>query len=143
MHHDDILVGKSYSRIGGGDGFVIPVGDLAQKDSSQHLGCKFQLPGHAGYVVSGNIGTQHRRCVQNLDLCLFQLVIRHGAIAGAKVDRTGDHLSDSPAASNRLVIDLDIRMELVVLAKPLRIDWIGKGSTCSIQRRLPKGRRGD
>ncbi len=143
MNHDDILVGKTHSRIGGGNRFVVPVCDRAQKDSRQDLGCKFQLSGHTRYVVSRNRGAQHRRYVQNLDLRLFQLVIRHGAIGGAKVDRTGDHLSNSPAASNRLVIDLDVGMELEVLAKPLGVDRIGKGSTRSIQVRLPKGRQGD
>ena len=64
---------------------------------------------HTGNVVSGNHRTQNSGDVQNLHLGLRQLLIGHGAVAGAEVDGVGENLTDATAAANRLIIESEYR----------------------------------
>ncbi len=51
--------------------------------------------------------------------CLGKLLVGHHRIAGAEVDRSFGDLLDPSSRSDRLVVELEVGMELVVLAKPL------------------------
>src|SRR5205814_1222416 len=46
---------------------------------------------------------------------------------GAEVDRALEHLADAAAAADRLVVDLEIRVALVELVEPLRVERVGEG----------------
>src|ERR1700694_796044 len=58
----------------------------------------------------------------------FELFIGHRAIAGAEVDRSCLNLFDPAAAANRLIVDLNVGMQVMVLAEPLGINWVGESS---------------
>ena len=125
-------------RAGQDDAGFQPLEDLvveAGAASLLHLG-------DAGNVVCRNVGAKHGRDVQDLGFRLGQLLVGHRTIGGAKIHCTRQHLADSAAAADGLVIDLNLRMLLVVFAEPLRIDGIRKGRARAVQRRLgEQGRR--
>src|SRR4029077_376999 len=89
-----------------------------------------------GNVVGGNIRAQDGGEMKNLELGFFQLVVSHGTIAGAKVNRTCNHLPYTTPAANGLVVDLNLRVELVIFAEPLRIHGVGESGAGSIQSGL-------
>src|SRR5262249_19628490 len=68
---------------------------------------------------------------------LGQLLVGHHRVARAEIDRSLGDLLDSSSRSDRLVIELQVRVKLVVVAKSLRVERIGKGRARSIyQQRL-------
>jgi hypothetical protein len=75
--------------------------------------------------------------MKNLGLGFFQLVVTHGTIGGAKVNRACYDLADSTPAANGLIIYLYLGMQLMVFAEPLRIHGIREGGASSIQGGLP------
>ena len=83
----------------------------------------------------------HGRNVQDLRLGLFELLVRHGAIAGSEIHRAVQDLANSAATSDGLVVDLHVRMQLVVLAEPLRIHGIRESGACPVQLGLPQKRQ--
>src|SRR5271154_1821140 len=111
MNYDDGLVfGKVDTGIRTGDRLVIPVRDLPQENSRQRLWSELDFSANAGDVIGWNHRTQHRRHVQDLALGLCQLLVAHGAIAGAKVNRPGENLANTAAAADRLVVELNVGM---------------------------------
>src|SRR5208337_286839 len=66
----------------------------------------------------------------------FQHFVGHRTVACSEINRAVDHLADPAATANGLVIDLNVRMQLVIFAEPLGIDGIRKGGSSSIQRGL-------
>src|SRR5208283_3487430 len=66
-----------------------------------------------------------------------------GAIARPEVDGAINDLPDSAAASDRLVIDLNVRMELVIFAEPLGIHGVRESGACPVQRSLGKCRQSE
>ena len=142
MHHYDGQIGKLRSRIQLRKSRIVPIGDLSQEDVRNYVGGEFQFLVNARHVVCRHIGAQHSWKVVNLRLGLRQLLIVHRAVGGAKIHCARQHLADSAAAPDGLVIDLNLRMLLVVFAEPLGIDGIRKGRPRAVQRRLGKqGRR--
>ncbi len=69
-----------------------------------------------------------------------QLLIRHGAIAGAEIHGLRQDLANAAAAADRLVVELNIRMGLVVFAEPLLVHRIRKSSACPVQSGLAESR---
>ena len=136
MNDRNVLVGKIHPGIDFGNSAIVPLGDLAQIDVGQHVGSELHLAVHAGNVVRRNHGSKNGRNVQYLDLGLGNLLIAHGAVAGAKIHRARLHLTNPAAAANRLIVDLNIGMQIVVLVKPLGVDRVRKGCAGSVQSRL-------
>ena len=126
VNDHDRLVREVDSWVRAGDGFVIPGSDLAEEYASDCFGSELHFPGNAGNVIGGDDGPQNSRDVQNLDLRLAQLLVGHWAVASTEVNGAGQHLADSAAAADRLIVDLNLGVGLVILAKPLGIHRIRK-----------------
>ena len=108
MYDNDILVGKIHTGIRAGDGFVIPLGDFSQINSSECFGSEFHLSGHSWNVIGWHDRAHHAGDVENLGLQLIlrfrQLTVGHRHIAGAEIDCAFGDLTNSAAAANGLVI---------------------------------------
>src|SRR5579862_3756649 len=66
--------------------------------------------------------------------CLLLVIYRH--VAGAEVHRAGLQLADAAAAADRLIVDLNVGVLVVVLAEPLLVNGIGEGRPGPVQFRL-------
>ena len=86
-----------------------------------------------GRLKIGTTAPKHGGDVLDLYLGGVQLLVGHGTIAGAKINRARGHLANPAAAANGLVVDLDPGMGRAVLAEPLGINRIRKGRTRSIE----------
>ena len=99
---------------------VVPLRDLAQVDGGERLRRDAKLL-HAGQVPDDDHRAHHRRDVLDAG-GLLQLLVAERCVAGPEVDGPLGDLLDAAAGSDRLVVDLDVRVELVVLAEPLGIE---------------------
>src|SRR5579863_7694684 len=72
--------------------------------------------------------------MQYRHLVIAQLLIRHRCVGSAKIDGSGLQLADASARTDRVVVDLNVRMEPVVFGKPLRVNRIWKGGASSIEQ---------
>ena len=126
--------------IGGGDQRIVPVLDLAQKDTGIGTSREPKSLRHAGDVVSKRHSPcrhgQHDHAVRNLR----NLVILHGGVTGAKVhlllilDIAADESPDALAAADAIVSDHGLGMGLLVGGEPLFVDQGGKRCPCSSQK---------
>src|SRR5205085_2139240 len=89
-------------------------------------------------VVSGHVGSQDCGNVEDLEMRVGKLLLGHGTITGAEVHRSRGYLPDSAATANGLIIDFNVRMLIVVLTKPLRVNGIRESSPGAIQPGLAK-----
>src|SRR5439155_2894770 len=109
---------------------------------------EFQLLVHPGYVVGWNVCTENGREMINLLFGLAQLFVRQGPVRRAEIDGARQKLPDATAGANRLIVDLNIRVELMVFVEPLRVDRIGEGGARAVDlksvgwRRRRTGRKG-
>src|SRR5580692_4701190 len=111
MDHDHgFILGKVDAGVRTGDRLVVPVCDLAQENACQRFRSELDFSANAGNVVGRNHRTQYRRDMQDLRFSLSQLLVSHGAITGSEVDGAGQDLTNTAAASDRLVVKLNIRM---------------------------------
>src|SRR5205807_2021458 len=125
---DNVRGGKLGSGVDLGQGRIIPFLDFPQKNVGQNLSREVDLALDGGKIVSRDIRAEHCGNMEKLEGSAFELLIGHGAIAGAEVDRAGLNLFNAAAAANRLIVDLNVGMQIVVFAEPLGINWIGKSS---------------
>src|SRR6266516_4995760 len=133
MDDDDSLIRQGYAGVDLGYRGIVPGRDLAQVNSGDDLGSELQFALEPGDIVRRYDSSQNRRQMDDLHLSACQLFIGHGAITSSEVNRASSHLTNTATASNGLEVDLNIRMFLVILVKPLGIDRIGKGSTRCVQ----------
>src|SRR4051794_2433581 len=70
----------------------------------------------------------------------LELVLIHRSIAGSEVDGSFRDLLDSRARTQRLIIDLNIRMKLVVLTEPFGIHRIRECRARAIDQDGSRGR---
>src|ERR1039457_6430826 len=71
-----------------------------------------------------------------------ELLVRHRPVGGAEEDGLVRELPDPPARADRRIVDLNVRMLLVVLVEPFRVDGEGKRSSRAVDLdRLGLGRR--
>jgi hypothetical protein len=75
------------------------------------------------------------------DLRLLKLLVAHWAVAGPEVDCSRQHLANAATAADRLVVDLNVRVNFVILVEPLRINGIRECRTCAIQGSLRRQKR--
>src|SRR5207302_10860557 len=61
MKYHNWLIGKFNFWICTRNGFVVPLGNLAQENACQSLGRELQFCAYTRNVVSGNYGSQHGR----------------------------------------------------------------------------------
>src|SRR4029077_19898609 len=73
VDHDDRLIRKIYARINLGDGGIVPVADLAEKDVRQNIWRKLDFARYTRHVVSRHDRAQHSRNMQDFDFGLRQL----------------------------------------------------------------------
>src|SRR4051794_23114855 len=143
MNHDDGLPWEVNAGICFCNDRIIPRGDLTEKYPSEHFRSELDLLLDTGNIVGGDYSSEHRRNVKDLYLGLPELLVGHWTIAGAELDGLGKHLSDAAAAADRLVIDLNIAVLLVILAEPLGVHGIRKCSACGVDVGLRRGERGE
>jgi hypothetical protein len=67
--------------------------------------------------------------VENLTRRRLLLFRRQRIVAGAKDDGLTGQLFYTAARADGLIVDLDVRMQLVVLREPLRVDRVREGGT--------------
>src|ERR1700761_6646980 len=96
---------------------IIPLGDFAEVDVGQNVGPNMQVV-DALDVEDRDNGSQHGGNSLNLHFRGGQLFVRHGNVAGAKVDCAGCNLTYAPTAADRLVVDGDPWMGSHIFAKP-------------------------
>ena len=136
MNHVNVLVGEFQIGIDFLNRWIVPARDLAKEDVSQNLRGELQIFFNSGNVVSRYYRTHYRWNELNRRLRLLHLLISHAHVTGAEINGSSDDLANAAAAANRLIVDLNLRVLLVVLAKPLGINRIWKCSACSVQSRL-------
>src|SRR5207247_11360850 len=123
-------------------GRVVPRLDLSEIDVGEHRSRELQLAGDAGNVVDRHHPAEHSREVQDRPGRRLQLLFGHRTVRGAeKYGLVGD-LLDAAARPDRLVVDANVRVQLVVLAEPLRIDRIGECGAGAVDLQRLRGGRG-
>src|SRR5205823_10889911 len=132
MDDDDVGVRKLYARICLGQIWIVPFRNVAEEDTCQYLRSKLELRFHARQVISWHNRSQNRWDVKNFKRRGGKLFVAHGAVTGAKIHRFGLKLLNAAAAANRLIIDLNVRVGLVIFAEPFGINRIREGRACSI-----------
>src|SRR5581483_4282902 len=71
--------------------------------------------------------------MEDLLRCLRKLFVGHGAIASAKINRSGLQLLDAAAAANGLIVNLNVAVCVVIFAEPFLVNGIGKGCACTVK----------
>src|ERR1019366_7456274 len=144
MNHDDVVVGQFDPRVVLYQLGVIPLGNAAKKDARQSGWCEVQFDSDSRDIVGWHVGAKHRRKVKRAAAPLFsevrELRIGHRAIAGAEIDSTFCGLLYSAPGANRLIVELDIWMHLVVLVEPLGIHWVRERGPRSVHQGLGRAR---
>src|SRR5206468_12607707 len=97
MNYNDRFIRQIYFRIRFLKFGIVPLRDLAKKDSNQGLWREIDFLRHAGNVVRRNDGPYYGRKVQDFDLSLLQLFVGHRTIRRSKIDGAFSHLSNSTA----------------------------------------------
>src|SRR5258706_3541825 len=79
--------------------------------------------------------------MQDRGLGLTELLVGHGTVGRAEVDRALEDLADAAAAADRLIVDLYAGL-LVVRVEPLRVDRIGERGACAVDQAPGRDVRG-
>src|SRR5579859_8012874 len=105
MHYYDVGIWQLGARIVFLDPRVTPLLDLAKENSGQRLRTELQFP-CARDVIGGNHSAQDGREMERLDRDFRDLLVRHGHVGGAEINRSLRELADAAAGANGLVVDL-------------------------------------
>ena len=108
---------------------------LPRKIPARASGVKFKSRLHAGNIVAGDVGAQDRGEMQNRHAGLLELIVIHRAVGGAEIHSLVQQLADAAAGTDRLVVDLHVRDELVILD---RTTWNKSDRGTSRRRRSAK-----
>src|SRR5258708_38695145 len=133
MDYNNVDVRKFHAGIQFGDPGLIPFVDLSQKDVGQNVSAKLQFLAHGRNIVDRDDCTEHRGQVQYLEGRGCELLIRHWPVAGPEIDGAGLYLLNAAAAADGLIVNLDVGMKLVILAKPLLVNGIRESRSRSGQ----------
>jgi hypothetical protein len=90
-----LIVRKIDAGIIFGNARIIPSGDLAEVDVSNDVAGEVELLIHARNVVDRNDSAEDSGDVHQLDLGSGKLLIGHGAVTGAEVDRSVGGLTNA------------------------------------------------
>ena len=122
-------------------GRIAPLRDLSQEDAGQGGARKVQGSAEPRNIVRRHDTTQHGGEVHERRGRLLELLIGHGPVGGSEVDRAGRDLADAAARADRLVVEIDVRVDLGVFGEPLGIDWVWEGGAGAVdQENLGGGR---
>ena len=99
---------------------------LPRKMSARTGPVNFSSRADLGDVVDRHDAAEDRRQMEDAEAGGGDLIVRHRTVRGAEEDGAGGELADAAARADRLVVDLHVRMHLVVLVEPLRIDRVGE-----------------
>jgi len=119
-HHGNRRIRQGQARVQRLDGGVIPVGDLAQVDVSQHSARQLQLAGGQTLDVDHGHHTTNHGGELHQALGLEVIVAQRG-IGRTEIHGLGFDLADAGTRTHRLVVDLDAG-GLVVISSPLRVE---------------------
>src|SRR4029453_2241789 len=100
-------------------GRIVPAGDLAEEDAGKGLAAESQVGANLGKVVDRNHGAQDRGEMQHAAGGGQQLIGGQGSVGGAKEHLLVGEVAVPPPRADRLIVDLKVGMQLVVLGKPL------------------------
>jgi hypothetical protein len=123
------------------NGGIVPFLDLAEEDVREHRAGELEVGGDARQVVDRDIGAKHGRKMQNRPRRRLQLFVGHGTIGRPEKHGLVADLADAAAGSDRLVVDLHLRVLLVVLVEPLRVDRVREGRAGAVDLLRPTGGR--
>src|SRR4029453_16518011 len=118
---------------------VVPLGDLAEEDISEHFTGESKL-GIARQIVGGDISAQHGWNMKYLRRWLLELFVIHGAVAGPEIDGALRDLSDAAATADRLVVVPNRWIHLGVFTEPLVMDRIWESCCGTVHQHLSMGR---
>ena len=96
--------------------------------------CVKFIAGDSRNVVRRHDRAQNGGEVQNLNFDCDELLVRHRAIGRAKVNCASLQLANPAARTDRLIVDLNIRMRGVVNVKPFRVNRVGERGAGRIQQ---------
>src|SRR6185312_16702606 len=117
MDYDDWQAGKLNSGVGFGNRGVAPIGDLAEKNSCQHLRRELNTACNTRNVIGRDHGPEHCGNVENFELGFCKLLVCHGPVARTKIHGSRHELANSRAAANALVVDLNVGMSVVIFTE--------------------------
>src|SRR5947209_14912089 len=110
MYNNNVICRKIHAAIGAGNSWVVPLSDMAHKNSRQRLGSEVQFSANARNVVRQHISAKYGGKMQDLETVLvfktLQLLVIHWAIGRAEINGAFGDLLDPAAGSNGLVINL-------------------------------------
>src|SRR5215211_2490921 len=119
----DVRVRDLYALVLSRDRRVVPLLDLAEEDVGNRRPVELEALGDPGDVVRDGDGARHGGDVDRGALLRgrLDLVIVHGRVGGAEVDRAGGELGNAAARADGLVVDR--RAGRVLVARgPLGVD---------------------
>ena len=134
MHDNDFLVGKLDSGVCPGQRFIIPLGDLAQIDSRQGLWREFECLRYARKIVSGHDSAKHCWEVKDFHFEGAEQLIVERHVGCPEIHRACAKLLNAAAGTNRLVIDLNRGMQLMIDVKPLGIDRVWERGSSNVNK---------
>src|SRR5881394_2561502 len=75
--------------------------------------------------------------MQQLAGSCFQIRFAHGSVGSAEVYCLRLNLFDAAAGTDRLIVDVNVRVKLAVFADPLFVKRVGKRRARALQRDRP------
>ena len=123
-HDCDFSVRQRQSGVQGLDGGIVPFGDLAEVNITQHLAVKFHLARSDTFDVDDRHGATDDGGELKLPL-LLQIFVSQRHVGGTKVHRFGIDLLDASTRTYGLVVDFDA-CGLVVVCRPFGIQRSGE-----------------
>ena len=142
VHDDDRLVGELHARVVIGNLRVVPFGDLAEVDVGHVFRGELQPLGDAGKVVGDDHCPHDGRDVDEFAGGRLQFLIGQELVACSEIDRLGRDLLDAAAAADGLVVELDRRVDLGVLAEPLGVERVREGGSGAVDEGFGRGLAG-
>src|SRR5262249_41742448 len=121
------------------DAGVVPFRDFSEKDVGKHLPSEFEFRRHIRDVVNRYHGAEYGREVKDLPGRIKHLLWSHWTVTRAEENGLRRHLPNPGAGSDAVVVDLNVRMELVVLRKPLLVDRLGEGRARTLDLKVLRG----
>ena len=112
------VLGRVTPGVGGRDRRVVPFRDLAEEEVRDDVGRHLQRCRQPSQVVGHDHRTEGRRDLDRLTVGgrRGDLRVLQEGIGGAEVDRVVGPLLDAAAGADRLVVELDAALGVVVLA---------------------------
>src|SRR5205085_7689805 len=139
VHDVDVARRQRHAFVGRGDGWVIPLLDLAEVDAGDGFGRELQVAGDALNVVGEDDGAEYRRNVQELALGFGELIVFHRSVRAAEVHSLFRDLLNAGARAYRLIVESHAGVSLVIFVEPLLVNGIGEGRAGALDARLAAG----